>query len=68
MAAGLEWLFSHHVGVQGAVAACFSSSANSWSVQDWRGYNRDALPGELYYTEVNPGLLTGRLGLFYMIF
>jgi len=68
VAAGLEWLFSHHVGVQGAVAACYSPGADSWSVQDWRGYNRDALPGELYYTEVNPGVVSGRLGLFYMIF
>lgn len=68
IAAGMEWLFSHHVGIQGAVAACFSSGADSWSVQDWRGYNRDALPGELYYTEVDPGIVNGRLGLFYMIF
>ncbi len=68
IAAGLEWLFSQHVGVQGAAAACFSSGADTWSVQDWRGYNRDALPGELYYTEVNPSVLSGRLGLFYMIF
>ncbi len=66
--AGLEWLFSAHAGIQGGVTAGISSGADSWSVQDWRGYNRDALPGELHYAEVNPGAFSGRLGIFYMVF
>lgn len=65
---GLEWLFSAHVGLQGGVSAGITSRADSWSVQDWRGFNRDAKPGELYYAEVAPRAVTGRLGLFYMIF
>jgi hypothetical protein len=66
--AGIEWLFSSHLGVQGTLSAVISSSADQWTVQDWRGYNRDALPGELHYAEVSPEILSGRIGLFYMVF
>ncbi len=66
--AGVEWLFSSHLGLQGTAAASISSKADSWSLQDWRGYNRDALPAEIYYSEVKPRGISGRLGLFYMVF
>ncbi len=66
--AGVEWLFSSHLGVQGTLSAAVSSTADQWTVQDWRGYNRDALPGELHYAEVSPEILSGRIGLFYMVF
>lgn len=65
---GLEWLFSPHLGLQGGVSAGLVSGADRWNVQDWRGFNRDAIPGELHYAQVDPGPVSGRLGLFYMIF
>ncbi len=66
--AGIEWLFSRHLGVQGTLSAAVSSGTDRWTVQDWRGYNRKALPGELHYAEVKPGVFSGRIGLFYMVF
>lgn len=66
--AGFEWLFSSRLGIQGTAAASFASRADNWTVQDRRGFSRNALPGEIYYAEVKPAVISGRLGLFYMAF
>ncbi len=64
----LEWLFSSRFGIQMGAVGRLGSSADSWTVTDWRGYNRDALPGELYYAEIKPSVVSYSAGLTYMFY
>ncbi len=64
----LEWMFSGRFGLQVGCTGRLGSSADSWNVTDWRGYNRDALPGELYYAEVKQPPVSVSAGLSYMIY
>lgn len=66
--ANLEWMFSSRFGLQAGGVGRLGSSADSWNVTDWRGYNRDALPGELYYAEIKQSVLSFSAGLTYMIY
>lgn len=66
--ASLEWLFSDHLGIEMGLGAALGGSAERWTVQEYTGKIRDANPDELYYTSLRKGPLTGRLGLFYLIF
>ncbi len=64
----LEWLFSSRFGLHMGTVGRLGSSADSWTVTDWRGYNRDALPGELYYAEIKPSVVSFSAGLTYMFY
>ncbi len=64
----LEWMFSSRFGIHAGGVSRFGSSADSWNVTDWTGYNRDALPGELYYAEIKQPPISFSAGLSYMIY
>ncbi len=64
----LEWMFSSRFGVHTGGVGRFGSSADNWNVTDWRGYNRDAHPGELYYAEIKQPPISFSAGLTYMIY
>ncbi|MCK5133023.1 MAG: hypothetical protein KAR40_12830 [Candidatus Sabulitectum sp.] len=64
----LEWLFSSRFGIHAGCVGRLGSSADSWNVTDWRGYTRDALPGELYYAEIKQSTVSFSAGLTYMIY
>jgi len=64
----LEWMFGSRFGLQMGCTGRLGSSADSWNVTDWRGYNRKALPGELYYAEVKQPPVSVSAGLSYMIY
>ncbi len=64
----LEYLFSHHLGLQSGVAGIFGGRASSWTVQDATGQIREALPDEIYHTSIGHGPLEVHAGLFYLIF
>ena len=64
----LEWMMSSRFGIILSSVGRLGTSADSWNVTDWRGYNRDALPGELYYAEIKPAKISFSAGLAYMIY
>lgn len=64
----LEWLFSGRFGLHAGCTGRFGTSADSWAVTTWDGYNRDALPGELYYSEIKQAPISASAGLTYMIY
>lgn len=64
----LEWMFSGRFGLHAGCIGRVGTSADSWSVQNWAGYNRDALPGEVYYAEIKQAPVSISAGLSYMIF
>lgn len=66
--ANIEWMFSSRFGIHAGCTGRFGSSADSWNVTDWRGYGRDALPGELYYAEIKQPPVSFSAGLAYMIY
>jgi hypothetical protein len=65
---GLEYLFADRLGLDASVAGYLGTDADSWTVQDEYGVNRDAQPWEVYYTEVSRKPVTIRAGAFYLIF
>ncbi len=66
--ADLEWLFSDHLGLSAGATGRLGSRADTWTVQDELGYTRDALPWEVYYSSIEPGVISARVGLFYIIY
>jgi hypothetical protein len=66
--ADLEWLFSDHLGFVAGATARLGTSADSWTVQDEYGYTREALPWEVYYSSIEEGIVSGRAGLYYIIY
>lgn len=64
----LEWMFSGRFGLKAGCTGRIGTSAEGWSVTTWNGYNRDALPGELYYTEIKQAPVSFSAGLSYMIY
>jgi hypothetical protein len=68
VSADVEWLFSSRFGLQAGCTGRIGPSADKWTVTDWRGYNRDAHPGELYYAEVKQPPVSFSAGLSYMIY
>jgi hypothetical protein len=66
--AELEWLFSDHLGLSAGATGRIGSDADTWTVQDENGYTRDALPWEVYYSRIDPGAISARAGLFYVLF
>jgi len=64
----LEYLFSDHLGIQAGVIGSISTTADSWTVQDYTGEVRDAEPDEIYYTEMKQGPVGAHIGLMYLIF
>ncbi|HOP27798.1 MAG TPA: hypothetical protein PKX02_11450 [Candidatus Sabulitectum sp.] len=65
---GLEWCFTGRFGLQAGCTGRVGTSADSWSVTTWNGYNREALPGELYYSEIKAAPVSFSAGLTYMIY
>ncbi len=66
--ANFEFLFSSRFGIHVGAVGRLGSSADSWTVTDWQGYNRDALPGEIYYAEIKPPPVSFSAGLTYLIY
>jgi len=64
----LEWLFSGRFGLHAGCTGRIGTAADSWGVQSSTGYNRDALPGELYYAEIKQAPVSFSAGLTYMIY
>lgn len=64
----LEWMFSGRFGLHAGCTGRLGTKANSWSVTTWNGYNRDALPGELYYSEIIQPPVSFSAGLTYMVY
>lgn len=64
----LEWLFSARFGLHAGCVGRFGTSADNWSVTSYTGYNRQALPGELYYAEVKQPPVSFSAGLTYMVY
>ena len=65
--ADLEWMFSNHFGIHAELMGRVGTAAEGWSVKSWTGYNRDALPGELYYAEIKQAPVSFSVGLVYMV-
>jgi len=66
--ADIEWMFSNRFGLHAGCISRVGTAADSWSVKSWTGYNRDALPGELYYAEISQPPVSFSAGLTYMIY
>ncbi len=64
----LEWMMSSRFGIILSGVGRIGTSADSWNVTDWRGFSRDALPGELYYAEIKPAAISFSAGLAYMVY
>jgi len=67
-ALNLEFLFSSRFGVHAGCMGRVGTTAENWSVTTWNGYNRNALPGELYYAEIKQPPVSFSAGLTYMIY
>ena len=67
-ALNLEYMFSSRFGFHTGCTGRVGTAADSWSVTTWNGYNRDALPGELYYAEMKQSAVSFSAGLMYMIY
>lgn len=65
---GLEMLASDRLGLTFSAVGFAGSEADSWTVQEMGGQNREAYPSELYFASVKRSPLTLRAGLFYLIF
>jgi hypothetical protein len=66
--ADIEWMFSNRFGLHAGCLARIGTTADNWSVKSWTGYNRDALPGELYYASIRQPPVSFSAGLTYMIY
>lgn len=65
---GLDLLASDRLGLSASVIGFAGTDADSWTVQDYYGENREAEPSEIYYTRVERDPFTIRAGAFYLIF
>ncbi len=64
----LEWLFSGRFGIHAGCVGRFGTPADDWTVTSYTGYNRQALPGELYYAEIKQPPVSFSAGLTYMVY
>lgn len=64
----VEWMFSGRFGFHTGCTGRIGTSADSWSVTTWNGYNRDAYPGEIYYAEIKQPPISFSAGLTYMVY
>lgn len=65
---GLEYLASDRMGLAASVLGFAGTEADSWTVQEYGGDNREAEPSEIYYTSVERDPFSIRAGAFYLIF
>ncbi len=66
--ASLELLLSEHLALQLGAQGVLGTTVDTWTVQEYTGIVRDALPGDIYYDEMGYGPVSLRVGLLYMIF
>ncbi|HOG55161.1 MAG TPA: hypothetical protein PKV37_07125 [Candidatus Fermentibacter daniensis] len=64
---GLDFLASDRLGLTLSALAFAGTEADSWTVQDRYGRNREAFPSEVYYSGVKRDPLSLRAGFFYLI-
>lgn len=64
---GLDFLASDRLGLTLSALAFAGTEADSWTVQELDGDNREAFPSEVYYSRVEREPLSLRAGFFYLI-
>ncbi len=66
--AGMEYLFSGHLGLEAGAIGRLYTVIDDWNVQQYNGVNRDAEDSELYYLDYREAPVSFRAGLWYLIY